>query len=438
MKNSSFGMIKSRVRLFADNQRGNVAIMTAFVLPAIALGAGVAVDYSSLYMARTELQQMADGSALAAAKGMVLINKERLDVDEIAKRFLVAHLKSGKSKFAKIEDLKVKVDDKNNILTVSVTASKRNMFGNFLQPEYSFLTVTAKAKALSGVNVCVIGLDENKEGTIKMEDNAQLIGNKCGVYSNSVDSESIELHQNSNLQSSLICSSGGIKKTDRSRSSPGVTDCPPIDDPLTVRATPYVGSCDHTNYSRNNKFGFIWPGTYCGGLKIGGNSVVNFMPGIYIIKDGPLEIKGRTVAAANYVGFYFTGNEARMILDEDTTIDFVAPRSGIMAGMLFFQNPVGPLPSNDDDDNESGTFGRFDIKSNNARTLLGTIYLPRGKLFVKSENPVADESAFTVVVAKRMQFYGDSKLILNSDYSATDVPVPEGIVGEGAKVFLTK
>nr|WP_156446621.1 MULTISPECIES: hypothetical protein [unclassified Bradyrhizobium] len=30
----------------------------------------------------------------------------------------------------------------------------------------------------------------------------------------------------------------------------------------------------------------LQPGTYCGGLFIGGNSFVRFEPGTYIIKDG--------------------------------------------------------------------------------------------------------------------------------------------------------
>jgi len=59
-------------------------------------------------------------------------------------------------------------------------------------------------------------------------------------------------------------------------------------------------------------------------------------------------------------------------------------------------------------------------------------------LRIDSENPIAGDSAFTVVIAKRLQFIGNSRLVLNSDYSATDVPVPTGIAGDKAKVYLTQ
>lgn len=428
-----------QARSFLTDQRGNIAIMTAFLLPTTILGIGVAVDYSTIYLAKTELQQMADASVIAAAREMVLINKTSGSAAAVTKNFVVAHMKTGKSKFGRITNISVKTDTKNNYLTVSITASRKNAFGGFLQPVYTVLKATAKAKALAGVNICAIGLDAADKATIKMDDNAALVGNACAVYSNSTATNSIELLKTTKLQAGLVCSAGGIKKTGRSNATNLVTDCPPIENPLQARPALSVGRCNHTNYVIENKFKSLWPGTYCGGLKIRGRSVVKFKPGTYIIKDGPLEISGRSVARGKYSGFYFTGAGSRMEFGPDTTIRFVAPRSGIMAGMLFYQNPVGPPPSDDDSNNpRADKTGRFDILSNDAHTLLGTIYLPRGKLFIKSNTPVADQSAFTVVIAKRMQFYGNSKLVLNSDYGATDVPVPEGVLGQNAKIYLTK
>ena len=421
---------------FLRNSQGNIAIMGAITLPAIALGAGVAIDYSGIYSAKSSLQQMADAAALAAAREMVLINKSAKTTDVVAKNYVLATLTGKKSRFTLGVDVKTAVDDESNIITVKLAAKRKNAFGNFLQPEYTEIVAVAKAKALAGTNICAIGLDESKKNTIRMDGDASLVANECAVYSNSTSAKGISLKKNANMQAGLICSAGGAKLSKKNLSTKPVTDCPPVDDPLSEKVSLNPGSCDHNNYSRKNKIGIVWPGTYCGGLKITGNSIVTFLPGIYVIKDGILEISGNTVAFGGYVGFYFTGNDSRMKLEKDTTISFVAPRNGPMVGMLFFQDPNAPEPPEDDDIGNDE--GKFEIRSNNARTLLGTIYLPRGILKIDTDSPVAGDSAFTVVIAKRMQFKGNSKLVLNSDYSATDVPVPAGIRGQNAKVYLTQ
>ena len=85
-----------------------------------------------------------------------------------------------------------------------------------------------------------------------------------------------------------------------------------------------------------------------------------------------------------------------------------------MAGILFYESRLAQL-------------GRtFTILSNNAHKLLGTIYLPRGKLLVDTKAKVADLSAYTVIVAKQIEVKG-ANLVVNSDYGGTDVPVPEGV-----------
>ena len=410
--------------------------MGAVLLPAIALGAGLAVDYSGIYSAKSNLQQMADAAALAAAREMVLINKSAQTTDVVVKNHVLAALTSNNGRFAFGVDVQTVVDSESNIITVKLAAKRKNAFGNFLQPEYTTVGVTSKAKALAGTNICAIGLDAEKHSTIKMENDASLIANDCAVFSNSTNKKGIQLKQNSFMKAGLICSAGGAKLSKANLSTKPVTDCPPVADPLIDKIALNPGSCDHNDYKEKDKTGSIWPGTYCGGLKLTGNSVVNFMPGAYVIKDGLLEISGNTVATGEYVGFYFTGTGSRMKLDKKTTIDFVAPKSGPMVGMLFFQDPNAPEPPDDDD--IGNDVGKFVIKSNDARTLLGTIYLPRGILKIDTKSPVADESAFTVVIAKRMQFKSNSKLVLNSDYSATDVPVPAGVRGQNAKAYLTQ
>jgi hypothetical protein len=77
------------------------------------------------------------------------------------------------------------------------------------------------------------------------------------------------------------------------------------------------------------------------------------------------------------------------------------------------------------------------ILSDDARTLLGTIYMPQGRLIVDATKPVADRSAYTVMVVQQFDLYDGPNLILNTDYSASDVPVPQSVGPYGGKVSLT-
>ncbi|MFT4002887.1 MAG: VWA domain-containing protein [Rhizobium sp.] len=59
------------LRSVAHDRKGNFAVLTALVLPVLFAAAGVAIDYTDLLLARTELQGYADSAALAAVSALV-------------------------------------------------------------------------------------------------------------------------------------------------------------------------------------------------------------------------------------------------------------------------------------------------------------------------------------------------------------------------------
>jgi hypothetical protein len=48
-------------------------------------------------------------------------------------------------------------------------------------------------------------------------------------------------------------------------------------------------------------------------------------------------------------------------------------------------------------------------------------------LYIDANKPIADQSAYTIVVARRVELYSGPNLVLNTDYGGTDVPVPKGV-----------
>ena len=86
-----------------------------------------------------------------------------------------------------------------------------------------------------------------------------------------------------------------------------------------------------------------------------------------------------------------------------------------MAGMLFFE--------------DRDVIFKFPhiIASNNARNLVGTIYLPGNTLQINSTDPIADQSDYTVIIARKFEMKDGPELVLNTDYEHSPIPVPDGV-----------
>jgi hypothetical protein len=192
--------------------------------------------------------------------------------------------------------------------------------------------------------------------------------------------------------------------------------------------------------------GTLQPGVYCGGLKLTNGAEGILSSGIFIIKDGPLIVDGGASISGTGVGIYLKGIGANLMFDADTTVNLSAPKDGPLAGILIFDDPSGASAPAKAPKSGRGASGRANktgaprqhqILSDNARNLLGTIYMPQGEIIIDATQPIADKSAYTVLVVNQLHLYSGPNLVLNSDYSASDVPVPPGVGPFGAKIFLS-
>ena len=163
---------------------------------------------------------------------------------------------------------------------------------------------------------------------------------------------------------------------------------------------------------------------HTGGLAIGAFADVHLNPGVYIIKDGMLALDLGAKLTGENVSFYLVGDDSTFYFGPEAVISLTAPKDGPLAGILFFEDRNAPADR------------KHYILSDDARVLLGTFYLSRGILTVASLLPVADQSAYTAIVAKKLQITGNPTLVLNADYNATDIPVPAGVGPVGSTVYL--
>nr|WP_316629083.1 pilus assembly protein TadG-related protein [uncultured Brevundimonas sp.] len=400
-------------------------MLAAAALPILLLVAGGAVNFASVLKQRHMLQAAADAAAIAGAKSLSLSDAERDNVGEIVKAVVASFVDQNTS--ATSGSLSVRSEVRSNPTEVSVDIAQAGYSVVDLPFGFNVKTVRvhSTARVVGQPNICVLGLSRFDSGTISLEKAARVTGEDCAVFSNSSHTNSITSKNSAVLTASFICARGGKDGGKGNFNPDPMLDCPEFEDPLAGRPEPTVGACgisERTTIDVNTR---LAPGVHCGGLIINRGARLELLPGVHVFKDGQLWVRDGASLVGKGVGLFFTGKGASMKLDRETTISLEAPKTGVMAGLLFFSA-------------RSLTHARFEILSDDARTLLGTIYLPNAELHIDAGNPIADKSAYTAIIADTMRLYGGPHLILNTRYNESPVPVPGGIKGVGQPITLVE
>jgi Flp pilus assembly protein TadG len=404
----------SRWACFTDTT-GTIAIQFAVALPVLLSLASIAADYSLLSMRHAQLQSAVDGAALSAVHELSLAGQNRRSIAANLARTMVMHEIGDSGSLVVNSEA-----GKDNSLRVTARETVKNTFGLF--EATSEIEVTAVAQMFSS-KLCMIALETKNAAAVSLEKNSRLTGKGCTIVSNSKDPDGIEAADNALVDADVVCSAGGVKRNKNANfENEPITDCPVVDDPLVNRAPPSVGLCDHTKLEIKGGSQTLMPGVYCDGLKVTEAAQVTLSPGTYIITGDKLKVDKGASLSGEGVGFYLAGKDSSFEFAYDSTISLSASTSGDMAGILIF-------------DDRNGKWDKHRIYSNNARTLLGTIYLPNGSLYIDSQKPIADKSAYTVLVTRTLELHDGPNLVLNSDYESSDVPLPKG-VGTVSKVML--
>jgi Flp pilus assembly protein TadG len=386
----------------------------------------LAVDSASFYDQHSRMQSVADSSALAVAKELHVYRKNIAELKAVGQA-RVETLLAEAGIAGRPHTSTVDIDGETNVVTVGISMVSETLVPVEVWGENP-IVVSSQAHAYGQNRLCVLALHDTKSDTIKADGTASMAAPDCAVQSNSKDPAGLNVSSNAKIVSTVICSAGGTTGSGSFTPKPE-TDCPRLDDPLAARPAPKFGGCDFVTKQTFKKDGVITatnvPTVFCGGLTIEGGATVQAQPGTYVILGGKLEVKDGSKLIGENVGFYFADDSSTFTFSKTSTINLTAPKSGEMAGILFFENRLSVL-------------GRtFTINSQNAKQLLGTIYLPKGTLKVDVKASVAGESAYTVIVARQLDVK-DAALVINSDYGGTDVPVPDGVGPNSRMVMLNR
>jgi Flp pilus assembly protein TadG len=424
--------------------RGNVAVAFAVSATALLAMAGLALDYVSMINQRSKMQSVADSAALNTARELALAQTQATNLASVAVSYAQGQL--SRILFSSPPQVSAAVINNNSAVQVDITEMYQPTLARVIWQTSIAISVRAVARASGPPPTCVLALDGAASGAIYLGQIAMLTGTKCAVYSDSTNPQGIKANDSAVVKSAFTCSAGGQAGSASNFSPMPITGCPQIADPLASRVPPSAGPCSATSKVISGLTVTLTPGTYCNGLTITGAANVTLSPGVYIIKDGPFVVDTGSSFQGSYVGLYLLGAASTLLFAPDTTINLTAPKDGALSGILVFEDRAAP------------PLRLHRILSANARTLLGTFYLSQGRLIVDprpgatpameqqdaAQNQTgqctncgngpsgpsvmfADKSAYTIIIARRLELYGGPNLVLNTDYAATDIPVPAGV-----------
>lgn len=468
-------MIRQRLRVrgFSRNERGSVILIFALTIPVLLGGVGAAIDYGALVKSKSELRHAADSAVIAVVADMRVSNPTDDRINSVARSIVTVNLnqKAGDPPVViKVEKLfrtgpAVNSSAKEPFgAVVTLTRTVKTWFNLIHGLTQLDISAVSSAELRGSVKVCVVGLDPIGTDVIQLKDQARIEASTCSVYANSTSPSSMRSEGRSLITSGKTCTAGGFAGSSTNYNPAPSTDCPRVPDPLADRQAPSVGGCNYNNMRLIGVTRTLSPGTYCGGLVVDKGAQVTLTPGNYIIKDGPLIVgpggfatttrnsgeeddecgddeRCTTTTRTNIgylrgtnVGFYFTGTVKPdsagvvrpMRFMKDSVVEITAPKIGDLAGLLFFE------------DRNALVDRQFEVMSDSARRLVGTIYLSRGTFVVSANQTVADQSEYTAVVVKRLALSQAPRLVINTNYAGTDVPVPNGVGPFSAEISLVQ
>lgn len=414
---------------FQKEKSGNFAVLSGILALPLFMVGGIVMDYSIINRTEKALQNAADASALGSAKELTLVSTADSTVKQVVKDFVYSNLTKdigidgGTGKL----EIKTTISKDRKDVTVDLAYYWKPFLTQYISSDILPLRVSSTATLVGGQTICVIALDETSDFSLSMSGISTMNANDCAIYSNSGSPVGISTVKGSVLSASETYTGGGYQGPVSTYIPKPVTDSPIIDDPLRDRERPKADiQCDEKDLKITSGLAKLEPGTYCGGISIRGKSKVMLESGIYIMKDGPLSVGGNGTIEGDNVGFVFEGEASVFDFGVSTQVNISAPKSGLMAGILFFEDRASSVGRN------------FVIRSKDAERFEGTVYLSNGKLIVDKKSRVGQLSRWTAIVARNIEIKQGPNLQINANYGQSDIPVPEGIGPTGTEPRLSR
>ena len=235
----------------------------------------------------------------------------------------------------------------NQYVEVLIHRSMATLFGGI----FNFSSLDVGARAVAGVGAadlnCIYTLDPSGADALFVDG---ALSANCGIVVNSTSPNALWVKPGANLKAPSVTVAGGIHGSGDITGS-SATGVAPVINPLKDLAFPTDNDCSaHPSTVTISGSGTtaLYPGVYCGGIDIANGGATAFLnPGNYIIRGGGISVAtGGNIIGSGITIFLSTGSQpyTGMNITNSCDAQLSAPTSGAYEGILFFQDPLAPVP----------------------------------------------------------------------------------------------
>jgi Flp pilus assembly protein TadG len=210
---------------FAQARGGGIAVMAAIFVPLLCVLACGAIDLSSVSADHSAMQDVADATALAAAKELGMTSASGIAAQ--ARENAESQLTDVARRVA--FTVSTTVADDGASVTVAINGSRPSFFDNLLPLGGWKLNVQATAQSVGEVPLCVLATGAQRNGGIQLNASSATTAANCLVQSNG----DIQVTGSSTLQAGMVQAAGTVQGTTTPAAQAGA---PAIADPLPASA----------------------------------------------------------------------------------------------------------------------------------------------------------------------------------------------------------
>ena len=391
-------------------QRGQLALITALIAMPMSVAVVFAAELTALSGERSKMQAAVDAAALAGAREIGVSGGEERDIKGYTEQFAkeltnqtIPHVKTT-FKAEQLADGAVRIDG---------VGTRNSFFGNMIPKGGFVIKVRAEGEALSKQPLCVVATGSSDvKRALDAKEQSRILAPNCLIHSNA----DMELSDKAAIDAGTIQASGIAE---------GYGYSPEADEGALVLRDPFqsrVIKNKNSKCSGGIKDGVVQQRLVKKGvhkLSAGikrwqytatGTAEFHLAPGEhYFCQPLTIEQQG-TLTGDNVVLIFENG---ALTATGDAKVTLTGRQTGNWAGFVFVS----------DRDNEADTI----LSSSFVDKLLGIIYLPNGDLFINAKGNVAEDSLWSVVIARNIALAGGSTLVINDNYAGSGVPVPMGV-----------
>ncbi len=419
-------MIKNSFSKLCLNDFGNIAIMTALLMPLLVAGAGFGAEAALWYHNGIKLQQTADKSVYAAALDLragASSNTLKSTALEIAASNGFIPQKSTTNPIGPGWTA-AGINGADNLI-VSNPPTSGAYAGNpdaiqvalqkFIPLSFSAMFIdapivenaTAVALIQTAGNACVLALSTTASGAVSIGGNASLNLTGCNINSNSTASNAVSTSGSATLSADCIVVVGGVSLNGGSttqKCANTVTNTSAVADPYASLPVPTSAT------TRPNSNGAtLQPGVYPNGLNLTGTKTLQ--PGVYIVTGGNINVGSNANITGSGVTIY-VGNGVNVSMNSNGYVNLSAPTSGVYAGVLFFGARDGT--------------GSVSMNGTASSSLTGAIYFPNQDLSYNGN--FSGDSGCMRVVAKTVSWSGNASIAQDcSAFGIANIPSQKNV-----------